>query len=122
MSKRTYKNESAESMLAREMLEAVWYDNGGLTNREGQWGKFKRRLQRILKKLPKEEYELFFTEKEDETGEMVSFAEWFAIGTDYDTRREFIRKHRALYKIDCVLNEWFDDVKPLSIEEYLGEK
>ena len=116
-----YKNESAESMIAREMLECIWYDNGGLMERQGQWSKFKRRLVRILKNLPREEYELFFTEKEDMGGEMVSFPEWFAIGTDDDTRREFIREHRDLYKIECVLDEWFDDVVPVTIEKYLGE-
>ena len=63
---RVFKNESAESIVARELLEAVWYDNGGLYNRQGQFTKFKKRLQRILKKLPPHVFELFTIEKYEE--------------------------------------------------------
>lgn len=52
--KRVYRNESSESIVARELLEVVWYDNGGLAERTGQFTKFKKRLQRILCGIDKE--------------------------------------------------------------------
>ena len=118
---RNYKNESAESMIAREMLECVWYDNGGLTERQGQWGKFKRRLMRVFKNMPKDDYELLFIEREDDTGTMVSFPEWFSIGVDEDTRREFIREHRSFFKVEMILTDWFGEDASISIEDYLRE-
>ena len=80
--RRVFKNESAESIVARELLEAVWYDNGGLTNRVGQFTKYKRRLQRILKKLPPNVFNLFLIEKYEEfyDDEPDSFIDTFAIG------------------------------------------
>ena len=60
--KRVYRNESSESIVARELLEVVWYDNGGLAERTGQFTKFKKRLQRILKKLPRQVFDLFLIE------------------------------------------------------------
>ena len=103
-----FKNESAESVVARELLEAVWYDNGGLTNREGQFTKYKRRLQRILKKLPPNVFNLFTIEKYEEfyDDEPDSFIDTFAIG-EFTVKEKIIEKYPELKKVDDLLEEWF---------------
>ena len=107
--RRVFKNESAESIVARELLEAVWYDNGGLTNREGQFTKYKRRLQRILKKLPPNVFSLFMIEKYEEfyDCEPESFIDTFAIG-EYSVKEQIIEKYPELRKVDDLLEEWND--------------
>ena len=106
---RVFKNESAESIVARELLEAVWYDNGGLYNRQGQFTKFKKRLQRILKKLPPHVFELFTIEKYEEfyDSEPQSFIDQFAIG-EFNVKKQIIEKYPELKKVDELLDEWFD--------------
>lgn len=108
--RRVFKNESAESIVARELLEAVWYDNGGLNNRIGQFAKFKRRLQRILKKLPPNVFNLFMIEKYEEfyDDEPYSFIDTFAIG-EFTVKEQIIEKYPELKKVDDLLNEWFGE-------------
>lgn len=97
---RYYHNESAESMIARNLLELVWYDNGGLEHiKKGEFTKFKKRLQRIIKNLPSEVVALL----EDD-----DFAEEFAIGEDTEVQA-LIVKYPSLKPINDLLNEFFGD-------------
>ncbi len=107
---RHFKNESAESIVARELLEAVWYDNGGLNNRVGEFTKFKRRMQRILKQLPPHVFNLFTVAKYEEfyDCEPESFIDTFAIG-EFTVKEKIIEKYPELKKVDDLLNEWFGE-------------
>lgn len=105
--KRVYRNESSESIVARELLEVVWYDNGGLAERTGQFTKFKKRLQRILKKLPREVFDLFLIEEYKTESGADTFIDTFAIGDEF-VKNALIGKYPELKDVDDLLNEWFD--------------
>lgn len=97
---RNYHNESIESMIARNLLELVWYDNGGLEHlKKGEFTKFKKRLQRIICNLP-ENVKILLADDD--------FAEDFAIG-EYTEVQEKIVMYPSLKPINDLLNEFFDE-------------
>ena len=99
MKDRKFYNESIESMIARNLLELVWYDNGGLAHlKKGDFTRYKKRIQGIIKKLPMEVVDLL---ADDE------FAEDFAIGEETEMQNT-IATYPSLKPINDLLNEFFD--------------
>lgn len=92
-----YKNESQWSVIARELLELIIYDNDLMPTKES-FRKYKRRVQRECQKV----FSLYPQLVNEE------WLEDFAIG-DRGNMEEEIKKYPELTKLDAILNDFFDN-------------
>lgn len=94
---KNYKNESQWSIIARELMELIVYDNNMVVERES-WRKYKRKIQRECEKV-------FSLHPDFATDEWL---ENFAIG-EATEKEELVKQYPELKRLDDLLNEFFNE-------------